>query len=74
MILVNASRQNHPKVLTAGKEVHVGVVGEFGASRVSPRQLLAACQGAAKLLLWTQGLHTMSRCRFIFRALVILRP
>lgn len=58
MILVNASRQNHPKVLTAGKEVHIGVVGEFGASRVSPRQLLAACQGAAQLLLWAQASHT----------------
>ena len=25
--------------------MHVGFVGEFGAARVSPRSLLAACQG-----------------------------
>lgn len=37
-------RHQHPKALQEGAEVHVGLTGEFGAHRVSPRQLLAALQ------------------------------
>lgn len=38
-------RHLHPKAMQEGAEVHVGLAGEFGAHRVSPRQLLAALQG-----------------------------
>lgn len=48
-------------MLTAGKEVHIGIVGEFGAARVSPRQLLANCQGAA--LLCEETIQIMFACR-----------
>lgn len=37
-------RHQHPKAMQEGAEVHVGLTGEFGAHRVSPRQLLAALQ------------------------------
>ena len=37
-------RHEHPKALQENAEVHVGLAGEFGAHRVSPRQLLAALQ------------------------------
>lgn len=38
-------RNLHPKALQEGAQVHVGLVGEFGANRVSPRSLLAEYQG-----------------------------
>ena len=57
-------------MITEGKEVHIGIVGEFGAARVSPRQLLAACQGAAGL---DRGASRVS-ARMTFRAKVFAQP
>lgn len=38
-------RNLHPKTLAEGAEVQVGFVGEFGANRVSPRELLSSYVG-----------------------------
>ena len=38
-------RNLHPKTLAEGAEVQVGFAGEFGAARVSPRELLSSYVG-----------------------------
>ena len=38
-------RNLHPKTLAEGAEVQVGFTGEFGAARVSPRELLSSYVG-----------------------------
>ena len=45
MHLWTSCRNLHPKTLAEGAEVQVGFAGEFGAARVSPRELLSSYVG-----------------------------
>ena len=44
-VFLGCCRNLHPKTLEDGAEVQVGFVGEFGANRVSPRELLSTYVG-----------------------------